>query len=473
MSGLICVSSSGSGGNKYSKLIISDFKGIDKTNDSISVSYIAINNDNKPLQHFIIIDGVKQEITSDVNAQEINREFTYTLKNLKVGTSYNLQIEVTDGIDTIQSVLLTLKTNDSFVYGVKIMTNNSNPESAVTYIDDAIGIIPAKNSHLNGWADKFPFNKIRLVGFKNGSVTKEIQINNKTRYIDGTQIPTDVDVMVEIPKVYWKVTTISNGYEIRISNIKKDSGYKCLAHLVSGVEKDNIYIGAYLGYVENDKLRSKSGVTPITSTTLTTFRQYAQANGSGYQVDNWYPLVLRKILYLLAYKNLDSQTALGRGYIDRNSSPTNTGGTNAEGLYYGSTNGSKQVCFLGIEDFYGNVYTWIDGMYYNGNIMVTPDNKTFNDNADGFKNIGSTNNWNSSNYISDIVKTTEGLFFPYGQNGSTNTYYCDFARIKSGYFSIHGGYYNQGDQSGAFFIDVNYLASTSGSARGARLVYMG
>lgn len=472
MAGQINISGATMQGSSNDRPFILDFRHDGESGiDSFVVKYTAKDNNNQILKHYLLLNGERTDISKAVNCTNINREFTYTVTGLKSGTTYNVQIEVSDSLDVAKSQVLKISTASYIAYGVSIDTSNSNPETAVTYIEDAIGITPAKNGNLNGWADKWPFNEIRLVGFKNGQVTKEVNPINKTKYTDGSTIPADVDVMSEIPKIYWKVNTITDGYEIRICNQKLDSNYKCLAHLVEEAEKDYIYIGAYLCYVENGKLRSKSGVSPTTSTTLTAFRQYAQAVGSGYQLDNWYPLVLRKILYLIAYKNLDSQTALGKGKTS--GSKINTGGTNTRGLYYGSTSSTEQVCFLGIEDFYGNLRTWVDGMYYNGSIMVTPDNKTFNDNASGFKNVGSTTNWNDSGYISDVVKTTESLFFPYGKNGSTSTYYSDYGYVNSGCFSIHGGHYGYNANAGAFYLDVSYLPSNSSLNIGGRLVYMG
>ena len=471
MSGLISISSS-SGGSNNASPIISNLR-VDGNPEvhSFTIKYTAKDSENTILRHYISINGEKKEITKELGYESSNNEFTYTLSGLQQGTNYNVQIEVTDGVNVVNSNI-NVKTDKIPIYGVKIMTNNSSPEAAVTYIEDAIGIEPAKNGNLNGWIDTWPFNAVRLVGFKNGQVTKEINPMDKAKYTDGTTVPTDVDVMSEIPKVYWKVNTITDGYEIRISNKKVDSDYKCLAHLVSGVEKDNIYIGAYLGSIETGKLRSRSGVSPTVNTSLTSFRQCAQAVGSGYQLDNWYPLILRKILYLIAYKNLDSQTALGKGNTG-SGSKKNTGGTNTRGLYYGSTNVAEQVCFLGIEDFYGNLYTWVDGMYYNGNIMVTPDNKTFNDSASGFKNVGSTPNLSTYGYVKNVVKTAEGLFFPSDLGGSTSTYYSDSGSVYSGYFSIHGGHYGDGGSAGAFLLLVHYGASESSSYIGGRLVYMG
>ena len=473
MAGQINISGAAMQGSSNDKPFILNFRHDGEADlDSFVVKYTAKDNNNQILKHYLLLNGERTDISKAVDCTNINREFTYTVTGLKAGTTYNVQIEVSDGFDVAKSQVLKISTASYKIYGVSVDTSNSNPANAVTYIEDAIGVTPAKNGNLNGWADKWPFNEVRLVGFKAGKVTKEVNPTNKTKYKDGTTIPADVDVMSEIPKIYWKVTTSGNKYEIRICNQKLDSNYKCLAHLVGGAEKDFIYIGAYLGYVENGKLRSKSGVNPTASTTLTNFRSYARAVGSGYQLDNWHPLTLRKILYLIAYKNLDSQTALGKGNTG-SGSKKNTGGTNTRGLYYGSTNVAEQVCFLGIEDFYGNLYTWVDGMYYNGNIMVTPDNKTFNDSASGFKNVGSTPNLSTYGYVKNVVKTAEGLFFPSDLGGSTSTYYSDSGNVASGCFSVHGGSYGIGDNAGAFYLHVRYRASESVSGIGGRLVYMG
>lgn len=268
--------------------------------------------------------------------------------------------------------------------------------------------------------------------------------------------------MIEIPKTYWDFTDTGNGYELRISEAKFSETSDCYAHKVRGVEKDYIYVGAYLGYSEGGKLRSRSGVTPTASQTLTQFRQQAQANGNGYQQWNWFTLLLLQNLYLLAYKNLNSQTALGYGYANGNSSSHQTGG-------------KQQVCFLGIEDFYGNIYQWVDGMFHNNSyqVTVTPDNKTFNDNGSGFKNVGKFVNSNIYGKISKVAHTNEGGFFPKEFNGSNTTYYCDYGHARSNYFAWFGGTWDDGLNAGTFSLDVNYSSFSSYSALGSRLVFLG
>lgn len=473
MSGMICISASGGGGAVGNKPVISNFRCEgEPTLDSFVIKYIAIDNDNQILRHTLILDGKRTEISTDVGCENINREFTYTVKNLKGGTKYNVQIEVTDGVETVQSDVISVTTSNVQTYGVKVMENNSNPNTSVTYIEGAVGVTPANSTSLGGWANKFPFDKIRIVGFKNGQVTKEIKKDNKAQYTDGSTVPTDVDVMVEIPKVYWKFTNISNGYELRISNTKIE-GSDCYAHKVGGVEKDFIYVGAYLGYNQSGKLRSRSGVSPTVSQTLTQFRQQAQANGSGYQQWNWFTLILLQNLYLIAYKNLNSQSALGYGYANGNSSKANTGGTNTKGFIYGETSGKQQMCFLGIEDFYGNLWQWVDGMYFDGSkILVVSDNKKFNDNRSGFVSVGNASTV-SSGKISKVIGTSQGGFFPKQCSGSDTTYYCDYGYANSVCFAGFGSCWNGGRHAGAFALDVLSSASYSSSDLGSRLVFLG
>ena len=472
MSGMICISASGGGGAVGNKPVISNFRCEgEPTLDSFVIKYIAIDNDNQILRHTLILDGKRTEISTDVGCENINREFTYTVKNLKGGTKYNVQIEVTDGVETVQSDVISVTTSNVQTYGVKVMENNSNPNTSVTYIEGAVGVNPANSTSLGGWANKFPFDKIRIVGFKNGQVVKEIKKEDCTKYIDGTTVPTDVDVMVEIPKFYYKFTNISNGYELRISNTKIE-GSDCYAHKVGGVEKDFIYIAKYLGYIDGNKMRSRSGVSPSGNYTISQFRQYANNVGSGYQPNNYLSRTAVLILYLIAYKNLNSQQALGYGYANGNSSSHQTGGTNTKGLVYGESGGKQQMCFLGIEDFWGNMYQFVDGMKLNGyNIMVATNNKSFNDSASGYENVGTTKSL--SGRIDKVAHTNKGGFFPMSTSGSDTTYYCDYGYANSGYFGYCGGSWNDGLNAGAFYLTVSFSASGYNSNIGSRLIFLG
>ena len=65
---------------------------------------------------------------------------------------------------------------------------------------------------------------------------------------------------------------------------------------------------------------------------------------------------------LFSSKNLDGQTALGRSNVDESVKKI-TGAHNTSGMFYGSTDGTVQIKFCGIEDFWGNIRIWVDGIW--------------------------------------------------------------------------------------------------------------
>ena len=139
------------------------------------IKYIAEDFENTILRHYIYVDGQKKEITKDVGYEQPNNEFFYRIDGLTINTKYEIQIEVTDGLDTVRSDVLSISTLNYNVYGVRVDESNSNPSTCCTYIEDSIGTHTATNQNLGGWENKFPFKNIRIVGFKDGKVVKEIK----------------------------------------------------------------------------------------------------------------------------------------------------------------------------------------------------------------------------------------------------------------------------------------------------------
>lgn len=368
------------------------------------------------------------------------------------------------------------------LYGVKIDTNNSNPKAAVTYIEDSIGFTEAFCNNgvwqMGGWEGKFPFNQIKPCLVKNGVVNYYLNPNDYTKKLDGgaSDITSgnDGDVMVEFPKIFWKFERIGSDLYIRYSDVKVDSGYKCLAHTVGSVEKDFIYLSAYKGYEVGGKLRSLSGKMPTVNKTISQFRSIAQANGSEYQQFSYYPMLMLQVLALIMGKNRDTQTSLGRGWVDGNSGATSTGVTNTEGLFYGETTGKKQMKFCGVEDFYGNVFDWVDGLFSdsNWNIMIG-DQMIFNDNGSGYVNHGRGASANLNGWVGDVQGGTETGFIVKTTNGSATTHYSDHGQLYGGRLARFGGNWSDGDSAGAFYLRVNLTASYSNSILGSRLLCFG
>ena len=358
-------------------------------------------------------------------------------------------------------------------YGVKIDLNNSDPGSAVEYIDDAVGI----GNDWDNWKDKPIFKDIKPCVFKDGVVQYYLNRDNYTQKETGgasTINSTSAgDVMVEFPKIGYKMYNDSNYQYIWVTDNPNAEGYCYLAHsLDSENDCDKIYIGAYLAYNSGNKFYSISGQTPTASITLTNSRTYTQARGAGYQLLSFYPLTLLQCLCVIIYKNLNSQLMLGQGYTNA-SAKANTGSTNTDPFCYGSfSSGTTHVKFLGIEDFYGNLLQWIDGLYCDSSYNLKTDYTNFTG-TDGSAFRYSQSGFSSimGGYIDKISGTNNGGFVPLSANGSSSTYYADVADLYSDCFGDFGGSWSDGAFAGAFLLDVYCAASYSYSYLGCRVVY--
>ena len=364
-----------------------------------------------------------------------------------------------------------------YVFSYTIDSTNSNPETAVTYTGDCAGFTPATmgdSFNWGSWADKWPFNEIKPCLVKNRAVVGYLNPNNYLEFEDGT--PADIvsgdagDCMVEFPKMYLGMSTDAQGLTtVTITNDSTVEGVYDDAFVYKGKSYSKFYVGAFKGYVLNDKLRSLSGKAPTASKAIAYFRTAAQANGEGYEQTQWYQLMLRQALYILLFKNLNSQAALGAGYTNADNS-NNTGGSNSNGFNYGSTSSSVQVKCLGIEDFWGNVYEWVDGMATKNNTAYTA-NGNYNNNCNGYTAAKTIEN-TFSGHMTKAQGTRELGFAPLQAAGSESTYYCDkiyMSVSSSTYLACFGGMWTEGANAGAFRLRVDSKASFFGISYGARL----
>ena len=360
------------------------------------------------------------------------------------------------------------------IYGVAIDLTNSNPKTAVTYTDDAVGMTGGAAA----WDSMNIFKDIKPCVLKNGVVQYYLNPNDFTKKADGSAADitsgNDGDVMIEIPKTGFLISTVGNILTVKVTDDPNNPNFKYYAHTrKTEGDRSKLYIGAYLGWKDgSNKLRSLSGKTPTASQTIGTFRTQAKANGSGYDLVSFYPLTLLQCLYLIKYKNLDSQTALGRGYVDGNSAATNTGGTNQKGMFFGETTGKQQMKFLGIEDFWGNLRWWIDGLFSDSNRNIKTAFQNFNDTGSGYTDRGQGATSDIGNYMSKPQGTSQTGFIAKEISGSASTYFCDCATLFASHLPSFGGHWDVGSDAGAFCLFVNFSASDSHSVLGGRLMYL-
>lgn len=380
------------------------------------------------------------------------------------------------------------------IYGVRIDTTNPNPERSVTYTDESAGFIPMDGNNGNfswgSWETPFRDLGIKPCVFKDGAVNYYLNPNNYNQKEDGTlsDITTgnDGDVMVEFQKIYWRFSQTGNYRYIQISKVPRE-GFVCLAHTRGEAEVDTIHIGAYHGCVINGKLRSLSGKTPTVNQTHATFRGYAQANGVGYEQLDFYQMLLTQILYVIFFKSLDGQTALGRGYTNT-SAATTTGNTDSKGMFWGSTNAAQQMKFCGIEDWYGNIVDWVDGVWSTANtaparkLWIATDSYEIvpyvgtsqvdvNPRPENYNEYGTGFSANVDGYIRDIHGTNETGFVTTNNTGSETTGYCDYANLRAGCLGSFGGNWAAIGTAGPFRLALNVAPSIVYAAIGGRLTH--
>lgn len=351
---------------------------------------------------------------------------------------------------------------------VRIDLSNSNPSSCITYQDDAVEMT-AKSSD---WDDFFGHYPVLL---KNGVEVGKLNRNNFAQFEDGSAADITSgnagDVMIAFPRRGVKISTSGNILTISMTDDPDNSDFTYYAHTRGTTRKEVFYLGAYKGYVASSKLRSLSGKTPTASQTIGTFRTQAHANGTGYEQSGFYQLIFRQCMYLLKYKNLDSQSALGQGYVG-GSAAASTGATNTRGMDYGTTSTTTQMKLFGLEDFWGNIWEWIDGIVTDStrNILTATDN--FNDSGSGYKNQGQGATSNIGNYMSKPQGKSETGFLAKEVNGSQSTYFCDSADLYASCVAYFGGDWGNGAHAGACPLSVGDAASYSYASIAARLMFL-
>lgn len=239
-----------------------------------------------------------------------------------------------------------------------------------------------KLSDPSGILQKWPFNKIKPCLVKDGELIGYLNPDDYAQFEDGS--PADItneiyDVMVEFPKIYYKIEEQWDGscsrtactqseITVYISNVKKD-GYVCLAHMRKGVEYDSIYISAYENFVFDGKINTHSGV-PSNYTAnsnaatvishLDFVENFSDYKGEQYGTFCYHAVTMLQILSLLLFQEYNG-AVFGIGY----KSPAlfgSTGVNDKVGMYYGKNDIHTNNKLFGLENIIGNSATCVDGI---------------------------------------------------------------------------------------------------------------
>lgn len=276
------------------------------------------------------------------------------------------------------------------------------------------------------------------------------------------------DVMVYIPEFWFKIVESGGKRYFYISNAAKSGFTK---HPGSGKYVGRYNTGNSSGYV------SRSGLAPQVSMTRATARTQSKAKGSKwsqYDFATWNAVWL---LYLVEFADWNSQAKIGRGYVDGNSSAIKSGGTDSMAYHTGraaGTDGKTAVQYRHIENPWGNVWEWIDGVNFSERkayICTNPANYA-DDTASNYTDAGVT--LPSSGWIKDLGLSSgfPWAFLPNTVGGSETTYIPDYLYSSTGWRVLDvGGYGNGASRAGLFYFHANNDSSSASTGIGARLLY--
>lgn len=276
------------------------------------------------------------------------------------------------------------------------------------------------------------------------------------------------DVVVRVPDFWYKIVDDASAKKryYYIADKQKTGWDK---HPGSGR-----YVGRYntgSGHV------SRTGMSPLVSITRASARSGAKSKGSGWYEYDYASWCAIGLLYIVEYANWDTQSKIGKGYSS-GSSAISSGGTDVmtyhTGRAYG-TDGATAVQYRHIENPWGNVFDWVDGVNFNGSTVYvcTDPAKYADDTSDGYTNAGTRAS--SSGYISALGASTTApwAIYPSSAGGSETTYIPDYSWTSSGWLVLYvGGSWGSGSPAGLFYFYGSRSSSYSYSYVGARLLFV-
>ena len=406
----------------------------------------------------------------------------YEINGLTNGTTYYFQLFPYADTGAVNNNVANRITGTPQAYRtmtVKIDQSNSNPATCCTYDDDATGMTAGSSD----WDDFFGHYPCML---NNGVEGVKLNPDNFAKDVDGNNVDITSgsagDVMIAFPRRGLKISTSGSVVTISMTDDPDAEGFEYNAHTRGSTAKDVFYLGAYKGYESSSKLRSLSGKTITASKTIGAFRTSAQANGSGYEQSGFYQLIFRQAMYVLKYKNLDSQSTIGQGYVkSTHSAAIATGGSEAYGMDSEiirsstpshMTDQEHHVKLFGLEDFWGNIWEWIDGLVTNSTRNILTANSSFNDSGSGYTDNGQGASADIGGYMNKVQGGTKTGFIAKEVSGSASTYYTDDGTLYAGKVAKFGGSWDNDAFAGAFLLNVNAASSASDAGIAARLMYL-
>lgn len=265
------------------------------------------------------------------------------------------------------------------------------------------------------------------------------------------------------------------------SKIVDDSKHSRMYFYISSEELTGFtkHLGSdrYVGRYECDSnFLSVTGNAPKGNTTFADFRTgITSIDSNHFQYDlHCYNAII--LLYIVEFANLNSQDMIGLG-ITVDTQAHVSGGTDTLTYHTGRQSGTDNQCsvqYRWIENLWGNLWNWIDGvLLYDGKVYICNEPTKYSDSI--------TNDYIDTNIIISVPASNAYIkaencynnqyLIPKNDGGSTSTFLCDKMHFAFGLRgTLVGGSFNNHNANAGLFCwngDValtannNYLGSRS------------
>ena len=357
-----------------------------------------------------------------------------------------------------------------------VMWDSSNTSTELTRVkpqDDPLGLCtatvhaePVAGVGVNIGSSPFdayaPFNKMREWNVMNQAITSK---RGDPAFRRG------LDTVVFVPYFWYRVYQDGTKTYYYLADVAGMPGMQL--HPGSGK-----CIGKYQtssGYV------STTGAAPIVNVKREAARAGSRAKGTKW-CQNYFAVYSAVCwLYLIEFADWDSQARIGLGYVDGNSSAINTGGCDVMTYHTGraaGTNGKTAVQYRGIENLWGNVSEWVDGVNFQARAIYECHDpaKFADDTVTGYTDV-ELSLPDSIGFISKLGVSNAvpwAMPIPVEATGSETTKIPDdYVISDAGWRVLHtGGSWRDSSTAGLFSFDTYFYSAYSGTNIGSRLCYL-
>jgi hypothetical protein len=238
-----------------------------------------------------------------------------------------------------------------------------------------------------------------------------------------------------------------------------------------------------------DILSSVSGKVPVSNGTRANFRAIAANRGTGWTQMLYDVHSAVQLLYVTEYASFNSQSVLGLGICNVNDWVTfgqypfaPSGNSNVIGNASGNTAGavagyaaeaSKYISYRGIEQWYGHIWKWLDGINTNNNrsYICNVAANLADDTTSNYTDIG-VNNKADDGYQNTLLNISRGFLPANTADSDASHKITDYYWQNTGWrVAFSGGSAAYALAVGCFCLALHYAAAALNAYLGSRVVF--